>query len=48
MKMQDITEYQVLLAREIASRLDAKCDKLADAIVIEDIGQFMLSFHSGL
>ncbi|KAL7087917.1 hypothetical protein ACP275_13G097700 [Erythranthe tilingii] len=33
----DITEYQVLLAREIASRLDAKCDKLADAIVIDDI-----------
>ncbi|KAL8462534.1 hypothetical protein ACS0TY_032733 [Phlomoides rotata] len=33
----DITEYQVLLAREIASRLEAKCDKLADAIVIDDI-----------
>ncbi|KAL1537795.1 AUGMIN subunit 4 [Salvia divinorum] len=33
----DITEYQVLLAREIASRLDAKCDKLAEAIVIDDI-----------
>ncbi|KAK4398529.1 AUGMIN subunit [Sesamum angolense] len=34
---QDITEYQVLLAREIASRLDAKCDKLADAVVIDDM-----------
>ncbi|KAL0306362.1 UNVERIFIED_CONTAM: AUGMIN subunit [Sesamum radiatum] len=33
----DITEYQVLLAREIASRLDAKCDKLADAVVIDDM-----------
>ncbi|KAI3456926.1 hypothetical protein Pfo_013589 [Paulownia fortunei] len=33
----DITEYQVLLAREIASRLDAKCDKLADAVIIDDI-----------
>ncbi|PIN08665.1 hypothetical protein CDL12_18751 [Handroanthus impetiginosus] len=33
----DTTEYQVLLAREIASRLDAKCDKLADALVIDDI-----------
>ncbi|KAK6149287.1 hypothetical protein DH2020_016812 [Rehmannia glutinosa] len=33
----DVTEYQVLLAREIASRLDAKCDKLADAVVIDDI-----------
>lgn len=29
----------MLLAREIASRLDAKCDKLADAVVIDDIGQ---------
>ncbi|KAL6554014.1 AUGMIN subunit 4 [Orobanche minor] len=33
----DITEYQVLLARELAYRLEAKCDKLADAIVIDDI-----------
>ncbi|XP_047954270.1 AUGMIN subunit 4 [Salvia hispanica] len=33
----DITEYQVLLAREIASRLDAKCDRVAEAIVIDDI-----------
>ncbi|KAL3636968.1 AUGMIN subunit 4 [Castilleja foliolosa] len=34
----DTTEYQVLLAREIASRLEAKCDKLAVAFVIDDIG----------
>ncbi|KAK4484823.1 hypothetical protein RD792_007421 [Penstemon davidsonii] len=33
----DTTEYQVLLAREIASRLEAKCDKLADAVIIDDI-----------
>ncbi|XP_073314388.1 AUGMIN subunit 4 [Primulina huaijiensis] len=32
-----IEEYQVLLAREIGSRLDAKCNKLADAVVIDDI-----------
>ncbi|EPS64103.1 hypothetical protein M569_10678, partial [Genlisea aurea] len=33
----DVSEYQLLLAREIASRLDAKCKKLADAIVFDDI-----------
>ncbi|KAL2483740.1 hypothetical protein Fot_45218 [Forsythia ovata] len=33
----DTTKYQVLLAREIANRLEAKCDKLADAVVIDDI-----------
>ncbi|XP_073158228.1 AUGMIN subunit 4 [Henckelia pumila] len=32
-----IAEYQVLLAREIGIRLDAKCNKLADAVVIDDI-----------
>ncbi|CAA3020018.1 AUGMIN subunit 4 [Olea europaea subsp. europaea] len=32
----DTTKYQVLLAREIAGRLEARCDKLADA-VIDDI-----------
>ncbi|CAI9787817.1 unnamed protein product [Fraxinus pennsylvanica] len=32
----DTTKYQVLLAREIAGRLEARCDKLADAI-IDDI-----------
>ncbi|KZV44147.1 hypothetical protein F511_26426 [Dorcoceras hygrometricum] len=32
-----IAEYQVLLAREIGSRLDAKCNKLADAVIIDDI-----------
>ncbi|KAK4491727.1 hypothetical protein RD792_002499 [Penstemon davidsonii] len=33
----DTTEYQVLLAREIGSRLDAKCDKLGDSVIIDDI-----------
>ncbi|CAH9083914.1 unnamed protein product [Cuscuta europaea] len=33
----DTTEYQILLSREIGSRLDAKCDKLADVIAIHDI-----------
>ncbi|KAL2466978.1 hypothetical protein Adt_42829 [Abeliophyllum distichum] len=33
----DTTKYQVLLAREIANRLEAKCVKLADAVVIDDI-----------
>ncbi|KAL6570824.1 AUGMIN subunit 4 [Orobanche gracilis] len=33
----DIAEYQVLLACEIARRLDAKCDKLADVVAIDDI-----------
>ncbi|XP_055802335.1 AUGMIN subunit 4 [Solanum dulcamara] len=33
----DVAEYQRLLSREIGSRLDAKCDKLADAVAIDDI-----------
>ncbi|KAL6529460.1 AUGMIN subunit 4 [Orobanche gracilis] len=33
----DIAEYQVLLACEISRRLDAKCDKLADVVAIDDI-----------
>ncbi|CAA0828611.1 Unknown protein [Striga hermonthica] len=32
----DMTEYQVSLAREIAGRLDAKCEKLGDAVIIDD------------
>ncbi|GER32941.1 HAUS augmin-like complex subunit [Striga asiatica] len=32
----DMTEYQVALAREIAGRLDAKCEKLGDAVIIDD------------
>lgn len=42
-----MAEYQILLSREIGSRLDAKCDKLADVVAIDDIGQSALlaSFH---
>ncbi|KAJ8539222.1 hypothetical protein K7X08_013474 [Anisodus acutangulus] len=34
---QDVTEYQRMLSPEAGSRLDAKCDKLADAVAIDDI-----------
>ncbi|XP_060209147.1 AUGMIN subunit 4 [Lycium barbarum] len=37
MSSVDVAEYQRLLSREIGSRLDAKCDKLADAVAIDDI-----------
>lgn len=37
-----MAEYQRLLSREIGGRLDAKCDKLADAVAIDDIGEFKL------
>ncbi|XP_031114991.1 AUGMIN subunit 4-like [Ipomoea triloba] len=33
----DMAEYQILLSREVGSRLDAKCDKLADVVAIDDI-----------
>lgn len=36
----------MLLAREIASRLDAKCDKLANAVIIDDIGKSEIFHHS--
>ncbi|KAM5579093.1 AUGMIN subunit 4 [Rosa sericea] len=32
----DMTEYQVSLSREIEARLQAKCDKLADAVIMDD------------
>ncbi|XP_050381897.1 AUGMIN subunit 4 [Argentina anserina] len=32
----DMTEYQVSLSREIEARLQAKCDKLADAVTMGD------------
>lgn len=35
---QDTAEYQMSLCREIEGRLKVKCDKLADAFVIYDIG----------
>lgn len=37
-----MAEYQRLLSREIGSRLDAKCDKLSNAVAIDDIGTFKL------
>lgn len=37
-----MAEYQILLSREVGSRLDAKCDKLADVVAIDDIGQSAL------
>ncbi|XP_050246902.1 AUGMIN subunit 4-like [Quercus robur] len=33
----DVTEYQMCLSREIEARLKAKCEKLADAFVMDDI-----------
>ncbi|WMV59612.1 hypothetical protein MTR67_052997 [Solanum verrucosum] len=37
MSSVDVAEYQRLLSREIGNRFDAKCDKLADAVAIDDI-----------
>ncbi|XP_070006145.1 AUGMIN subunit 4 isoform X2 [Nicotiana sylvestris] len=37
MSSVDVAEYQRLLSREIGSRLDAKCDKLSNAVAIDDI-----------
>nr|XP_017189628.2 AUGMIN subunit 4-like isoform X2 [Malus domestica] len=33
----DMTEYQLCLSQEIEARLKAKCDKLADSFVMDDI-----------
>uniref|UniRef100_A0A6J1CCQ9 AUGMIN subunit 4 n=1 Tax=Momordica charantia TaxID=3673 RepID=A0A6J1CCQ9_MOMCH len=33
----DMTEYQMALSREIEARLKTKCDKVADAFVMDDI-----------
>ena len=43
-----MTDYQMSLSREIESRLKAKCDKLADVFVMDDIGRsyvFFLLMH---
>ncbi|XP_048429242.1 AUGMIN subunit 4 isoform X3 [Pyrus x bretschneideri] len=34
---EDMKEYQLCLSREIEARLEEKCDKLADALVIDNI-----------
>ncbi|KAF6168124.1 hypothetical protein GIB67_011509, partial [Kingdonia uniflora] len=36
----DMTEYQISLAREIESRLKAKCDRLTDAFAMDDMDRF--------
>ncbi|KAG9146743.1 hypothetical protein Leryth_005072 [Lithospermum erythrorhizon] len=33
----DMSDYQIMLSREIGHRLDDKCNKVADAIAIDDI-----------
>lgn len=44
--MQDMAEYAVSLSREIGSRLDTKCDRLMDAVITGDIGQFQCCNYS--
>ena len=39
--LQDMAEYQVSLSREIEARLQAKCDKLADAVIMDDTGKLL-------
>lgn len=36
-----MAEYATSLAREIGNRLDTKCDRLMDAVITGDIGQFL-------
>ena len=38
-------EYQMALSREIDARLKTKCDKVADAFVMDDIGTSMAPYH---
>lgn len=38
-----MAEYQMSLSHEIEARLKAKCDTLADAFVMDDVGRFYLS-----
>lgn len=40
-QLQDMTEYQLCLSREIEARLKAKCDKLADAVIMDDTGTIL-------
>lgn len=42
----DMTDYQMSLSREIESRLKAKCDKLADVFVMDDIDSSSRSQNS--
>lgn len=36
-----MAEYQMSLSCEIEARLKAKCDKLADAFIMDDLGRFL-------
>lgn len=41
-----MAEYQMALSREIDSRLKTKCDKVADAFIMDDIGRLSIfPFH---
>lgn len=46
-QLQDMAEYQISLFREIEARLKVKCDKLADAFIMDDIGECLIleNFH---
>lgn len=43
-----MTEYQLCLSREIEARLKTKCDQLADAFIMDDIGNIYLSLKNKL
>lgn len=36
-----MAEYATSLAREVGNRLDTKCDRLMEAVITGDIGQFL-------
>lgn len=40
-----MAEYQMALSREIDARLKTKCDKVADAFVMDDIGRSIVPYH---
>lgn len=41
LQLQDMSEYQVSLSREIEARLQTKCDKLSDAVIMDDTGMIL-------
>nr|GMC53471.1 AUGMIN subunit 4 [Ipomoea batatas] len=38
----DMAEYQILLSHEIKNHLDAKCEKVADVVAMDDIALSVL------
>lgn len=42
LQLQDMTEYQMSLYREMEARLKVKCSKVADAFTIDDKGRSFL------